>query len=94
MLKFTLAFDVRVSTASGEASFADSDGNVYSNDTSRHWLNLPAGTEVQVCAAFPKTHTWMVTLTQPQDEDEVQLTQGAVFRKASYDKLVGAAVAE
>jgi hypothetical protein len=86
----TLEDSVTLSTAAGEASFSDEAGNGFTNDVGRRKLTLTEGTEIKLCAAFPKTHTFMVTITSPaEDEDEQVLEQGAVLRLASFEKVFG-----
>lgn len=89
MTKFTLASVVRVSTAGGEALFTDSSGVVRGNDVGRAWLNLKEGTEVELCAAFPQTHTWMAVISVTGEDGSVT-QKSAIFRKDSWDKLVAA----
>ena len=92
MTNFITKSDLRLATAGGDASFRDSSGAQYANDIGRGWLNIPAGTKVELCASFPGTHTWMVAIVRDTDTegDNEVLQQGAVLRKASFDKLVAA----
>lgn len=96
MSKFVLAQVARVKTASGEAQFCLPGTDIQlDNELGGKWLSLPAGTEVEVCAAFPKTHTWMLAVTIPAHEDEdgvftPALTNGIVLRKLAWEHLVEA----
>jgi hypothetical protein len=80
-----------ISTAGGEASFFDDEGNSFSNDVGRRRLSLVPGDKVTICGAFPKTHTFMVAIERvPEDSESGRpMLQGAVLRLASMEAVLG-----
>lgn len=86
---------VRVRTAEGTAFFRNSAGIAFSNEFDAQWLHIPEGSEVELCAMFGKTDTFLVALTLPavseEDSEDGEaipaMVKGLALRRASWEKL-------
>lgn len=86
---------VRVRTAEGTAFFRDSTGTAFTNEYGAQWLHVPEGAEVELCAMFGKTDTFLVALTLPavseEDSEDGEaipaMVKGLALRRASWEKL-------